>query len=296
MIRRRAGDEWWLIRQADHAAVAADLARHVGNRDFARPEPFGDWLAAVARHDDGWIDHDDGRIDGQPTLTAAGEPRDFAESPAPLALPVWTRSADLAGRAGDAVGLLVGLHGLHLSADAVGRPTPGERRRGESFDADDLPTRFAVNKFQHAEVERQEALRERLGLRVDRPLRLGLAERLPPGRDEAASDPAELDLMSRFFLLRAMDQLSLAACRDRAPPGRIAPVCPRPGSTALALSVERPTPSLVRVTPWPFDAPRVGVAVPYRALPARPFADARDYRDALAGAEIRRFAVAFEPG
>ena len=300
MIRRRHGDDLWLVRQADHAAVAAALARHVGNGDFARPEPFGEWAEAVARHDDGWVARDDltpgDPAGGADVLNAAGGPRDFAESTPAVALAVWTRSADLAERAGDGVALLVGLHGLHLSADAVARASSGERRRGEAFDSADLPTRFAVNRFQHAEVERHERLRASLGLRVDRPLRLGLAERLPPGLDGAAGDPAEQDLLFRFFLLRATDGLSLAACCEVPPAAKVAPVYPRPGAPGTTLRVERPTPSLVRVSPWPFDVRRVEVEVPYRAIPARRYAGADDYRAALERAGRGRFGVTFQPG
>ena len=64
MLKRRVGNELWLITQPDHAVVSGYLAAHWGNREFARPgyfasapDPEGlraETVLAIAEHDNGW--------------------------------------------------------------------------------------------------------------------------------------------------------------------------------------------------------------------------------------------------
>jgi hypothetical protein len=64
MLKRRVGDELWLISQQDHAAVSGYLAAHWGNGEFARPGYFAaaadperlraETVLAIAEHDNGW--------------------------------------------------------------------------------------------------------------------------------------------------------------------------------------------------------------------------------------------------
>src|SRR5690348_14144894 len=110
MIRRKVNEEFWLIAQDDHAVLAGELARHIGNSQFQRPRDFDNFVTAVAMHDAGWPLHDQ-----QPTLNESGLPLDVFETPAHIAFPIWTASADRAEAAGDLPGLLVSLHGLALS-------------------------------------------------------------------------------------------------------------------------------------------------------------------------------------
>jgi hypothetical protein len=64
MLKRRVGDELWLISQPDHAIVSGYLAAHWGNGEFTRPGYFGsapdperlraETVLAIAEHDNGW--------------------------------------------------------------------------------------------------------------------------------------------------------------------------------------------------------------------------------------------------
>ncbi len=64
MLKRRVGDELWLISQPEHAAVSGYLAAHWGNEQFARPGYFApapdperlcaETVLAIAEHDNGW--------------------------------------------------------------------------------------------------------------------------------------------------------------------------------------------------------------------------------------------------
>jgi hypothetical protein len=138
MIRKRVGDQFWLITQQDHARVAGVLARAVGNRQFAPPANPDVVYAAVDAHDDGWPLHDDA-----PTLNEAGLPADVFELPRSTEHPVWLESALRATRIDPYAGLLVSLHGLSLSAMAASmaqsdRPDDEHRRR--QFDLNKIST------------------------------------------------------------------------------------------------------------------------------------------------------------
>ena len=102
-------------------------------------------------HDCGWPLHDD-----EPTLNRDGKPLDVFETTREIALQVWTASVERAAAADRYAGLLVSLHVLSLSVFASSqtqlraREVRPERAGG---------TKFAVSKFQHREIERQEDLR-----------------------------------------------------------------------------------------------------------------------------------------
>ncbi len=276
MIRRPVSSEFWLIEHATHAAVAVELARHVGGA-YARPRRFEEWVDAIALQNAGWPPHDQ-----QPMLDARGRPLDVADAPPAVLLAIWSASADRACEAGDFAGLLVSLRGLQGSAHLAADATPAER--------DDPRARFDLNKFQHAEFERQELLRDRLGLRNDRPLRLGLAE----PKSDARSDPVERELVHALRLLQAMDSVALSACRGAAPAAAVKPLYAGPDLRPAPLTIRIAGTGRVEVSPFPFVA-EVAVSIPYRRLKATAFGSVGAFREAYADARIEQFAVRVAP-
>jgi len=204
------------------------------------------------------------------------------ESPIPLAVRVWSESAERAAQTSDYCGLLVSLHVLALSSIATqtADPAPSGRTRSRN----DL---FELNKFQHKQVERQEALRRRLGMRTDLPLRFGLAK---PG-----VDAAEDLLLFNYNLLRAMDRLSLDLCCSEDLFGSIEEVFPRPGGEPVTLRVEHVNRGAMRLSPWPFDGDRVEDELPCRRLPAADYPDEEQFRQAYEVAPTEPFLVRLEP-
>jgi hypothetical protein len=250
MIRRHEGDRFYLIAQNDHAQLSGQLASHFGNGRFERPEPWAETVAAAGLHDGGWPLHDD-----RPTLNKAGLPLDVFETPLELALRVWRESADRAGEKSDYAQLLVSLHVLGLSAYAASRPhTPREV--------------FELNKFQQYEIERQEVLRRRLGLRVDVPLRMGLAE--------GKVDAGEEQLKRNHYVIQMADRISLGLCCTEVVAPRIENMIPRLGERAVTLELARKTKWCMVVEPWPFDEPVLRFVVPYRSVPARAYRSEED--------------------
>ena len=81
---------------------------------------------------------------------------------------------------------------------------------------------FELNRFQQREIERQEALRRRLGLATDIPLRLGLAV--------SGGVASEEQLRRNHYVLQIADRISLALCCSEMPFDTIGGVTPRVGA------------------------------------------------------------------
>ncbi|MBC8108195.1 MAG: DUF3891 family protein [Anaerolineae bacterium] len=268
MIRRRVGDEFWLITQHEHALLSGELARHVGNKRFDAPSESA--IRGIALHDCGWPVHDD-----QPTLNSKHQPIDLFESTHEIGLKVWQAGSERAVAAGDDyAALLVSLHVLSLSVKAT---TP-QREQHEMFEMTNAKTRFEVNRFQHYQIELQERLRRKLGLSIDVPMRHGLAE--------DATTQAELTLHFHFRMLQAMDLISLALCCTNPPVAQIQNVIPRPGARTLTVNLKREAQGVLRVSPWMFRSAVVSVSVPYRAVPVRNFESNDEFREVYRSAPI----------
>jgi hypothetical protein len=278
MIRRHEDSDWFLITQDDHARLAGELAAHVGNHLFERPQPNDSFVKGATLHDCGWSLHDD-----EPTLNPAGQPLDVFETTPAIGVKVWSASAERAAAADDRAGLLVSLHSLALSVNAT---TPTTQTH-EKFDLNNPTARFEVNKFQHRQVELQESLRRRMGLATDLPLRQGLAI--------DSELPAEQEIVFQFHLLQAMDNLSLAICCTKPPAAQIRPVLARPGGRSLSLRVRRTDDQTLYVSPWPFDVDQIRVDVPFLRLPAEPFSSEENFRKAYAAALPERFTATILP-
>lgn len=272
MIRRRIDDRWLLFTQDDHAKLSGELAGQWGNEAFETPDEPA--RLGIVLHDAGWPLHDD-----QPTLNPDGKPLDVFETPRDIALKVWTASARRAATIDPYAGLLVSLHALSLSAYAVSL----DKSRPEHQTG---PMRFAMNQFQHAQIELQESLRTRLGLRTDRPLTLGL--------DENSTDPREQKLAYDLRLLQAMDQLSLnLLCTE--PPAPAMKLYPRPGQPLREVRFHRIDKHRATLHPWPFTPDSLSVQIPCRVLLAEIFADDEVFRQAFARSPREQIAFSLTP-
>lgn len=252
MIRHRHGNEFWLFTQHDHALLSGRLAEQISGSVLARPSPQA--IQGIALHDCGWPLHDD-----EPTLNPAGEPLHVFETPPRIATEVWSASSRRAANKDPYSGLLVSLHVLHLSL--------------MSQAAHRAPTDiFELNKFQHAQIELQEQLRPRVGLRIDQPLTHGLAT---PG-----TSPAEDQLIYDFRLLRATDALSLALLCSEPMSITMDGLHARPGGEPVHITLTRPAEFRVTLDPWPSQEDALEFPVPYRTVPASRCASNEEFREA----------------
>jgi hypothetical protein len=274
MIRRHVGNEFFLIAQHDHALLAGEFARHFGNAMFAQPDPFDPTIQGTSLHDCGWPLHDDA-----PTLNPAGLPLDVFEVSRPIALKVWSASADRASAMDAYAGLLTSIHVLSLSVFA----TTQTSFQHEKFDTSKLPERFEVNKFQHREIERQQELRARLGLSTEIPLHNGLA---PTNRD-----PREQRLTFDLRLLQAMDLTSLAICCTKPPVEKTQDVLTSPGGNVTQMRFDRKDATTLSLDPWPFDQECLGFQIPFRRVPGRAYASESKFQETFAQAPIEHLTV-----
>lgn len=275
MLVRETDDHWELIAQDEHARLSGVLAEHLGNERFAglcRDEA----TIGIAMHDAGWqaIDRT------APPITPAGKPADVFECDLAISMQAWSGSSQLAAEVHPYAGLLVSLHGLRLSSDA-GSTSPGKPSK---LAEGDLRLRFEFNKFQHAQIELQEQLRPKLGLRTDRPLRLGLSD-----------DPIDLEeamLASDFAWLRALDALSLIACMDRAPFDTSPPVHVQPAGGTMRLKTRWRGQRLI-VDPWPFDTLAIECTVAMTRIPKRCYTTPAELAAAIRAGEPEQHVVTF---
>ena len=266
MIRRRIGDEFQLIAQNDHAVFSGFLAQHVGNEQFDKLE--AEVVSAIAAHDAGWPLHDD-----EPALNGAGEPLHVFEMPMGLATQIWSASAQRAEQLGPYAALLVSLHQLALSD--IARQHHAAKAQERAASPRDL---FNLNKFQHSQIERQEALRRELGMRTDIPLQLGLAN---PG-----AGAREDRLRFHFRMLTLCDRISLEQCCGEILFPCIEEVYGRAGAAAVSIRTTGESDESIAVNPWPFDEERLTSEIRCRRVPARHFESEQEFRDAYFTSEV----------
>lgn len=249
-----------LFTQHDHALLSGRMTEQLDGKLIAKPSSAA--TEGISLHDCGWPLHDD-----RPTLNAQGYPLHVFESPVEVATQVWSASAKRAANQKPYAGLLVSLHVLNLSAmAALHRTSPREV--------------FELNKFQHQQIELQEKLRVELGMRIDRPLNLGLAA---PG-----TSAKEDQLLFDYHLLRAMDQLSLALLCDEHLFDSLDGVDPRPGGTPFSVRLQTPKPFRARLRPWPFATDVLKFSVPCRRVSSQPFGDVEQFRQIYQRAAVEQ--------
>lgn len=118
MIVRPDGDSWLLVRQPDHAALAADVLSHWRADDVVERPTRDILLQATRDHDCGWIEEDDA-----PTVNpATGDPWDFIHLPADRRQAVWSRALHLLADTPH-VAALVAHHAITAYARFDGDPT-----------------------------------------------------------------------------------------------------------------------------------------------------------------------------
>ena len=265
MIRRDTDRGTILINQHDHSRHCGEMARRLGNGLFASPLPFDATVAAIAEHDCGWAAHDQ-----WPALNGRGLPAHVFEAEMATALDAWGKSVDQVVAGHPYAGLLVSLHTMALANRA-------SLREPEGADESSRQQAFRLRRFVHRQIELQESLRDQLGMRIDLPLRGGLAE---PGRS-----PEEDLLRANFFLLEFLDQLSLNLCFDQLVFGRIEAVYPRPSEGPMGARIGREANGAMRLDPWPFNSECVDLQVPARSIRVGPYENAEALKSAFDEAE-----------
>jgi hypothetical protein len=275
MIRRETPRHLVLIAQHDHAVLAGELARRMGNTLFGMPSPFDSVITAISQHDCGWIPRD-----RAPELSSAGLPAHVFEINILTALDAWSDSTDQVAAGDPYAGLLVSMHSMALASRYAAREPEANDERSRQV-------AFRVRRFIHRQIEVQESLRRRLQMSIDQPLRGGLAE---IGR------AAEEDLLrANFFLLEFVDQLSLNLCFDRLVFEKIETVYPRAGEPSLSIRIFRNADGTVRLDSWPFNEERLELNVDAKRIAPGPYRNAEHLKSVCESAERVKLRLLLRP-
>ncbi len=109
VIIRASGDELLLIKQVDHAALAARLIAAWRRGGFPQSPRHDEILFATRRHDDGWIDEDAAPL----VDPASGDLLDYVQAPDDVRRGIWPRGVEHLS-AFPYAAALVAQHALHL--------------------------------------------------------------------------------------------------------------------------------------------------------------------------------------
>ena len=242
------------IPQASHAWMAWQIARHWGNRRFARPAPAAEVLAAVLLHDSGWT-----AFDAAPDLDPGGRPRTFDRMETPVHLEIWRESVRRAAQASRYTGLLVADHHRMLAARKAADLE--ERADGEGL---------ALVRAFLAEMEEAVAAWER-ELAGD------------PRYEHALAGPGR---RANALVLAAADRISVWLCAGLAFPIEL-PAAGRDGEER-PVTVRLLDGGRLRLDPWPLEGRGITVHCEGRRLPASSFPSPAALRDALAAVTAER--------
>jgi hypothetical protein len=273
MIRRQEGKVFLLIRQPDHAHASGEMARRFGNALLAPPTPFDAVILGISAHDCGWED-----ADRNPVRNARSWPLDIFDGDWEHSMEVWAQSAAIMAERNPYSGLLVSLHVMHLAAHA------SQSLRDAHHDAV-RRTAFLFNRFNQNQVELQEKLRLKLGMRVDHPLRGGLAD---------AGRSSEEDLLrGNFRLLQFLDQISLIACYDNVIFSSLIGLQGRDAAKVIDVRIRRIARGVFQLSPWPFDGEAIELTIPARRIAVRKYASDLELKTALEQANPENISVRF---
>ena len=138
--QKQPTNEWQLIAQADHAALAGEMAGKIVSPDFPKLEP--EIIRAIAVHDDGWK-----QIDNHPQNS--GRPLSFFEEAPENIFQAWKGSIAVATEIAPITGILVSEHFCRIARDfSRAATTPPEISQ-------------VLTTFVERENAQQEELRER---------------------------------------------------------------------------------------------------------------------------------------
>jgi hypothetical protein len=253
VILRRTEGGVLCIEQADHAALAGQLARAWGNDRFGEPTPREALELAAERHDDGMRE-----FDRSPGLdSATGLPYTYMTMPRDAHMSAWKRGTRAVAEVSPYAAVIVSLHRSELL----------ERHRPSWW-------RGLLDRTNRAQLRWQSRLRAEL---------LGRLRQDPSWAEFVTA--AALDRNRR--LLRTWDRLSLNLCLPDLP-GVLRGVPAADGSQDLTV---REGEGAVVLEPWPFAAETVEVETQGRLLEGR-FDREEELHAALAAAPVRRLSFA----
>jgi Protein of unknown function (DUF3891) len=163
--QKQSAEEWLLIAQPDHAALAGDLGARLDSPLV--PKLDDDVLEGIRLHDSGWTQFDGGeRGTGRdlevslrdPQMSDSGKPLSFLEIGAEDVLAAWHGSIERAAKASPIGGILVSEHFCRIGKERLRTKTDtpedtaklhtflqGEEERQAQLQARQARSRYEIN-------------------------------------------------------------------------------------------------------------------------------------------------------
>ena len=242
IIQDAAADQtYFVIKMADHTAVAGQLASAFGNDRFGPLEPAGIFENVVANHDAGWAELD-ARVLQDP---GTGLPYHLVNTPLDEMVRTSSKSPDANEAVHPYAGLISSMHSYGLYH---GRYGLSDKLFIELLPDELLPF---VSDMLDDEVARQDRLKAQLA-----------------ADDASAAWVTEDALFRNYKLLQFFDTFALYLQCD--PPGSRGssqfPNVPQREGDDVTVSANETDASTVAVTPWPFAGASLTVATSGRVM------------------------------
>jgi len=251
------GDGILVIRQTDHAFLAAFFAREWGNERFAKPQPHVGFCLAVAEHDNGWGDWElEPALDPKTRL-----PFTFMSIPTETHIAFYQRGIERLVKVDHYAGLLALMHASELY-DRARATMPG-------YSAKYVKTTESQMVSDFVQQLRLQQLRLKADLRAN-PAMKGYVEDEP--------------LKANAARLEAMDRLSLHFCMNPEQDVLLdaVPVNDQGEETDMELYPDGD--GAVSIAPYPFRRDPLAFSILARRIPKRIYASDADLQRTLAAA------------
>jgi len=270
MLKRRVGNQIWLISQPDHAAVSGYLAAHWGNQEFAQPGYYApapeperlraEVVLAIAEHDNGWWEWE-----ADPELSPKdGLPLHLTDLKQQHGLERWRLGVPRFAAEHPYVALLISLHADWLQAQRVEAGLDAAFHHPLFGSPGSWP--------EPGPVELEQARRF---VAEQREMQAKLIARMKSEAEwEAAVEPAHLHPHAR--LLQLADALSLALCFGGDAALSLAQIPRRSWDDRVTLELSPGGSGRVVCQPYPFDTDPLPVHLRARVLDM-PFEKPKDF-------------------
>src|SRR5215471_15687624 len=251
------GESILVIRQTDHAFLAAFFAREWGNETFAKPQPNVAFCLAVAEHDNGWGDWElEPALDPKTRL-----PFTFMSIPTETHMAFYQRGIERLVKVDHYAGLLAVMHASELY-DRARATMPG-------YSAKYVKTTESQMVGDFVQQLRLQQLRLKTDLRAN-PAMKGYVEEQPLKANAARLE--EADRMSLHFCMNPEQDVLLDAV----------PVNDQGEETDIELPGDGD--GAFSIAPYPFPRDPLAFSILVRRIPKRFYASDADLQRTLAAA------------
>jgi len=253
--RTALGESLLVIRQTDHAFLAAFFAREWGNERFSKPQPNVSFCLAVAEHDNGWSDWE-----LQPTLDPKTHlPYSFMSIPTESHIAFYQRGIERLVKVDHYAGLLAVMHASELY-DRARATLPGYSAKYVKSHDSQLASDFV-----------QQLRLQQLRLKTDL--------RSKPGTKAYAD---ELPLKLNAARLEVMDRLSLHFCMNPEQGLMLEGVPVNDQGQETDMDLHPDGEGVVTIRPYPFRRDSLSFSIMARRVPKRIYSDDQDFQTVLA--------------